>query len=55
MDHHGFMTGMLLGGILVAAVPTLLMIGVGIVVLRHYRNERRREAAAGAATEEVRS
>ena len=55
MDHHGFMTGMLLGGILVASIPTLLMIGVGIVVVRHYRNERRRDVADGAATEEVSS
>ena len=51
MDH-GFMVGMMLGGLLVAAVPTALTVGVGIVIVRHYRNERRRDAAAGAGTEE---
>ncbi|HUF51783.1 MAG TPA: hypothetical protein VMN60_13235 [Longimicrobiales bacterium] len=51
--NHGLMMGMLWGGLLVAAVPTLLLIGVGVVILRHYRAERRREAAAGARAEEV--
>jgi hypothetical protein len=52
MDHHGFMTGMLLGGALVASVPTLLVLGVGLYVLREHR-ARKRDAGAGAETEEV--
>jgi hypothetical protein len=53
MDHHGFMTGMLWGGALVASVPTLLVIGVGIYVLRQHRARNRANAAAGTTTEEV--
>jgi hypothetical protein len=41
MEHDGFMTGMLLGGALVALVPTLLMVGVGIYALRRHRAQRR--------------
>lgn len=52
MDHQGFMTGMLLGGALVAAVPTLLVIGVAIYVLRQHRARQRVEAVA-ARTKEV--
>jgi hypothetical protein len=53
MDHNGFMTGMLLGGALVALVPTLLVIGVGIYILRQHRAQSRADAAAGTRTEEV--
>jgi uncharacterized protein (DUF2062 family) len=52
MDHDGFMTGMMLGGVLVALVPTLLVIGVGIYVLRQHRAQRR-AAAEAAQTREV--
>lgn len=50
MDHHGFMVGMLIGGALVAAVPTLIVVMVGIHVLRHYRAQRR--SSAGETGEE---
>jgi hypothetical protein len=53
MDHHGFMTGMLLGGALVAAIPTLLVIGVIIYVLRQRRARTRANDAAGTRPEEV--
>jgi hypothetical protein len=53
MEHHGFMTGMLLGGALVAAIPTLLVIGVGIYMLRRQRVRARVDAAAATTTEEV--
>jgi hypothetical protein len=53
--NHGLMVGMLWGGLLVAAVPTLVLVGVVIVIVRHYRHERRRDATAGAPTEEVSS
>lgn len=49
MDHHGFMTGMMLGGALVAAVPTLLVIGVGIYVLRRHRAQHRPSDAPSPA------
>jgi uncharacterized protein (DUF2062 family) len=52
MDHDGFMTGMLWGGALVAMVPTLLVIGVGVYALRQHRAERRRSEAAAARAEE---
>lgn len=41
MDHDGFMTGMLLGGVLVALVPTLLVVGVGVYALRQHRAQQR--------------
>ncbi|CAN5881492.1 hypothetical protein BH23GEM9_BH23GEM9_26230 [soil metagenome] len=40
MDHHGFMIGMLWGGALVASVPTLLVIGIGVYVVRQHRAQR---------------
>lgn len=46
------MTGMLLGGALVAAVPTLLVIGVAIYVLRKHR-ARQRDAVLADRTKEV--
>jgi hypothetical protein len=52
MDHERFMIGMLWGGALVAAVPTLLVISVGVYMLRQYRAERRRAAAVDATAEE---
>lgn len=51
--NDGLMVGMLWGGLLVAAVPTLVLAGVVFVIVRHYRHERRRDSAAGARTEEV--
>jgi hypothetical protein len=37
MDHHdGLMMGMFWGGLLVAAVPILLTLGIGIFVLKRY-------------------
>lgn len=42
MDHHdGLMVGMFWGGLLVAAVPILLTVGIGIYVLRRHLAERR--------------
>lgn len=52
MDHHGFMIGMLWGGALVASVPTLLVLGVGLYVIREHRARRNREDT-GADKEEV--
>ncbi len=37
------MTGMFWGGLLMAAVPILLSVGIGIFVLRRYLNARRQE------------
>ena len=42
MNHDAFMQGMMLGGLLVAAVPILLTVGIGIYVFRQYRDARRR-------------
>ena len=42
MDHEGLMQGMLLGGLLVAAVPILLTVGIGVYVFRQYRAAQRR-------------
>lgn len=36
MEHEGLRLGMFWGGLLVAAVPILLGIGVGVFVLRRY-------------------
>lgn len=44
MDH-GFMTGMMLGGALVALVPTLLVVGVCVYALRQRRAQQRHESA----------
>jgi hypothetical protein len=42
MDHHdGLMIGMFWGGLLVASVPILLTLGVGIFVFQRWRRERR--------------
>jgi len=41
MDHHDpLMVGMFWGGLLVASVPILLTLGVGIYVLRRYLESR---------------
>ncbi len=41
MDHSdGLMIGMFWGGLLVAAVPILLTLGVGIYVLNRWRRDR---------------
>jgi hypothetical protein len=53
MNHDGFMIGMMWGGALVALVPTLLVIGVGVYVLRQHRARQRADAAVSAQTEEV--
>lgn len=53
MEHHGFMTGMLLGGVLVALIPTLIVIGVAIYIVRQQRARTRANAAAGTPSEEV--
>lgn len=42
MQHDGLELGMFLGGLLVAAVPISLMIGVGIYVLKRYLEDRSR-------------
>lgn len=52
MDHDGFMTGMILGGALVAMVPTLLVVGIGVYALRQHRARQRSQANA-AQTREV--
>ena len=51
MQHDSFMTAMMWSGALVASVPTLLVIGVGVYVLRQHRARKRAEAAG--QTEEV--
>jgi hypothetical protein len=43
MDH-GFMIGMLLGGALVALVPTGLLVGVCVYALRQRRAQRQHES-----------
>ena len=44
MNHHDpLMVGMFWGGLLVASVPILLTIGVGIYVLRRYLEAREAE------------
>jgi hypothetical protein len=41
MQHHdGLMTGMFWGGLIVAAVPISLVLGVGIYVLKRYLEGR---------------
>jgi hypothetical protein len=35
-DSHALMMGMFWGGLLLAAVPMLLSLGIGIYVLRRY-------------------
>jgi hypothetical protein len=41
MDHHDpLMMGMFWGGLLVASVPILLTLGIGIYVLRRYLESR---------------
>jgi hypothetical protein len=41
MDHHDpLMMGMFWGGLLVASVPILLTVGIGVYVLRWYLRER---------------
>ncbi len=41
MPHHDpLMVGMFWGGLLVASVPMLLTLGVGIYVFRHWRAGR---------------
>lgn len=48
MPHDdGLMIGMFWGGLLVAAVPILLTLGVGIYVLRQYLEARRGEVSEG--------
>lgn len=45
MDHHdGLMMGMFWGGLLVAAVPILLTLGIGIFVLKRYLGSEGRGA-----------
>jgi uncharacterized protein (DUF2062 family) len=45
MEHSDpLMVGMFWAGLLVAAVPILLTVGVGIYVLRRYLQSRREEA-----------
>ncbi len=40
MDHHdGLMLGMFWGGLLVASVPILLTLGVGICVFLRWRED----------------
>ena len=47
-QHDALMVGMFWAGLLVASVPILLTLGVGVFVLRHYlakrREERRKES-----------
>jgi hypothetical protein len=44
MPHDdGLMIGMFWGGLLVASVPILLTLGVGVYVLRRYLEARREE------------
>ena len=53
MDHDGFMTGMMVGGALVAMVPTLLVVGIGVYALRQHRASRRNQANAERTREVV--
>jgi len=41
--NTALMNGMFWGGLLMAAVPILLSVGIGIFVLRRYLNARRQE------------
>ncbi|HEX6133331.1 MAG TPA: hypothetical protein VFZ24_05195 [Longimicrobiales bacterium] len=52
MEHDGFMMGMMLGGALVALVPTGLVVGIAIHVVRRQRAQRREESE-GTSTREV--
>jgi hypothetical protein len=40
MDNEGLRLGMFLGGLIMAAVPVSLGLGVGIYVLRRYLHDR---------------
>ena len=51
MEHDGLMTGMLIGGALVALVPTLLMVGVAIYALRRHRAQRRDDPISAQSRE----
>jgi hypothetical protein len=44
MDH-GLMTGMLLGGILLSVIPLIVGVALGVLAVRHYREERRAEGS----------
>lgn len=47
--NDGLMYGMLIGGILLSAVPITLGIAVGVLALRHYREFRAAESDRGEA------
>lgn len=40
VEHDPLMVGMFWGGLIVASVPILLTVGIGIYVLRRYLRER---------------
>ncbi len=42
-NHDPLMMGMFWGGLIVASVPILLTVGIGIYVLRRYLDDRRGE------------
>jgi hypothetical protein len=47
-EHDGLMVGMFWGGLLVAAVPILLTLGIGIHVLLRWRASREGAGGEGA-------
>lgn len=51
MEMDGLRLGMLLGGMVMAAVPVSLGIGVGVYVLRRWLRERREGEVPVEATE----
>ncbi|NIP83483.1 MAG: hypothetical protein GWM90_31350 [Gemmatimonadetes bacterium] len=37
---HGLMNGMFWGGVLLSSIPILLAVGIGLFVLKRYREDR---------------
>lgn len=46
MDH-GLMTGMMIGGILLSAIPIALGVALGVAGLRLYREQREADRRGG--------
>lgn len=40
MEHHGLMTGMLVGGLFMMAVPVSFGLSLGLFLLHRYRSQR---------------
>lgn len=48
MEHEGLRLGMFWAGVLTAAVPVLLALGVGVYVLRRYWGSRAPRSSGGS-------